>query len=273
VGFTNNKWQKKGEKPMLIPDITITGIQIVNRFHGTRTFFEAKKRSVHTIGYQISGSYDHTFPNHKLMIKEDSFIFLNANEPYKVKTNEAGISISFHFTCEEENLPSSFILDCKNEPSIKTMFEKAYHDWNKADDLRRCRTFSNLYSIITKINHLHERKYMSVDQRKRIKEITQYINENLDKPISVVQLAETLDISERRLRAIFQQELHISPLDYIISQRMNTACQYLKTRAYSIADIAELCGFKDTYYFSKCFKQHIGVSPKCYQDNIYITER
>lgn len=257
---------------MRIPDITVTNILIVNRYRGTRPTWSATKRPVHTLCYQLSGVYDHSFPNKTLTFREDTLVFLNANEPYNVTTREVGVSISFHFTCLEDDLPESFAFDCKNEPAIKALFEKAYHDWNKTDEAHRYQAFANLYQAILKVNQIFNKKYASASTRKVLENALMYINENLSSPITVIDISEAAGVGERQLRKIFNQQLHTTPSEYLLSRRINLACSYLKTRAYSLQEIAEMVGFQDKYYFSRCFKRILGVSPRKYQNNTYIGE-
>ena len=51
---------------------------------------------------------------------------------------------------------------------------------------------------------------------------------------------------------------------YIIQKKINYACELLLLGRYSINQIAELCNFSDVYYFSKQFKEQMGVSPTEY---------
>ena len=257
---------------MQIPDLTVKNILVVNRFRGTRPTWSAAKRPVHTLCYQLSGVYDHIFPNKTLTFQEDTLVFLNANEPYDVVTRKVGVSISFHFTCFEEALPESFAFDCKNEPAIKALFEKAYHDWNKTDETHRYQAFTNLYKAILKVNQYCNKKYASVTTRKTLENVLLYINENLSSPITLANMADAAGVGERQLRKIFNQQLHTTPSEYLFSRRINLACNYLKTRAYSLQEIAEMVGFEDKYYFSRCFKRAIGVSPREYQESTYIGE-
>lgn len=53
-----------------------------------------------------------------------------------------------------------------------------------------------------------------------------------------------------------------SPLEYFTSTRMKTAERMLTLWAdgYTIAEIAEMCGFGNALYFSRVFKKHYGGS-------------
>ncbi len=66
------------------------------------------------------------------------------------------------------------------------------------------------------------------------------------------------------LRKLFQKEMGLTPLRYMIDLRMKKAGGMLTaawTREYSVAEVAENCGFSDALYFSRVFKKYYGCSP------------
>ncbi len=66
------------------------------------------------------------------------------------------------------------------------------------------------------------------------------------------------------LRKLFQKEMGLTPLKYMMDLRMKRAGNMLGavwTREYSVAEVAENCGFSDALYFSRVFKKYYGCSP------------
>ncbi|MBQ8817570.1 MAG: helix-turn-helix domain-containing protein [Clostridia bacterium] len=67
-------------------------------------------------------------------------------------------------------------------------------------------------------------------------------------------------------RRCFREELGCTPHEYLISLRMTLAKKMLKYEAsLNVEVVAYNCGFRDSFYFSRAFKQHIGVSPREYR--------
>ena len=57
-----------------------------------------------------------------------------------------------------------------------------------------------------------------------------------------------------------------TPKEYIRDMRMASAAELLRQgRAVNISEVAYEVGFSDPLYFSRCFKQHFGVTPSKYQ--------
>ena len=53
----------------------------------------------------------------------------------------------------------------------------------------------------------------------------------------------------------------ISPFDYILQVRMETANNYLLNTDYSIQKIAELSGYSNYSHFTRAFTKYYGLSP------------
>jgi len=71
-------------------------------------------------------------------------------------------------------------------------------------------------------------------------------------------------------RRCFKTVTGITPLAYITKLRINQAKILLEQSSFiSIANIASNCGFCDSFYFSTCFKRHIGKSPSEYRKSYF----
>ena len=69
------------------------------------------------------------------------------------------------------------------------------------------------------------------------------------------------------LRKLFKKEMGVSPLEYMTSLRMKSAETLLTamwTNEYTISEIAQMCGYENSLYFSRVFKKHFGCAPSNY---------
>jgi len=95
-----------------------------------------------------------------------------------------------------------------------------------------------------------------------------YIEEKfLTENISCEHLAELCGISYSYFQRIFSQKYGISPKRYIIQLKVNYASDLLKSGEYSVSQTAEMSGFDDLYFFSRQFKEYVGMSPQKYKNN------
>lgn len=91
--------------------------------------------------------------------------------------------------------------------------------------------------------------------------IKDYVKNNIDKKITLTELSYSLHCSTVTLTKHFKDEFGITIMDYVLQKRMHLAIKMLKEGSLSVHEIAEKCGFTDSEYFSRCFKNYYGMSP------------
>ncbi len=100
-----------------------------------------------------------------------------------------------------------------------------------------------------------------------------YIKENFTQnDLTLNLIAEQLHISQSYLTRIIKQKTGISFTDYLNKLRINMAIKLLldKDRDYTINDIANMVGYSSQHYFSRAFKNYIGLSPNQYRNQNLI---
>ena len=105
--------------------------------------------------------------------------------------------------------------------------------------------------------------------------VQRYIVNNIDKKISLADLADLTGLEVSYLCRLFKRECHMTINDYIQKQRINEAKWMLESSSNSIIDISHLLGFSSQSYFCSVFKKLVGVSPAKYRLNHghYYTSR
>jgi len=81
-------------------------------------------------------------------------------------------------------------------------------------------------------------------------------------PLRIQAVAERLGVSRRKLEMAFQQQVGQSPYDYLVTQRLDRACQLLSQSNLRIGEIAEATGFGDMRTLGTYFRRRIGMSPR-----------
>lgn len=89
----------------------------------------------------------------------------------------------------------------------------------------------------------------------------EFIHENFDKNISVLDIAEASNISEGHLRKCFKNELNFTVVEYLTDYRIRKAKKMMKTGEYKVTEIYEKIGFTSSQYFSYVFKKMEGMTP------------
>ena len=89
-----------------------------------------------------------------------------------------------------------------------------------------------------------------------------YMKENIEKPISLKQLANYTGYSPSHFSLLFKQQTGSSPLMYLNLLRIQAACEWLLQTDMKINQICHKVGIDDQYYFSRLFRQQMGMSPR-----------
>lgn len=91
--------------------------------------------------------------------------------------------------------------------------------------------------------------------------ILNYINNNLQLPITVVELAEICNYSPDHFSKLFKQVYKSNPNKFIQEKRIERSQLLLLTTNDSLNEIAEKVGLNNISYFSRLFKKHTGKTP------------
>ena len=93
-----------------------------------------------------------------------------------------------------------------------------------------------------------------------------FMKENLDKNLSLADLAHNANYSKSYYCRIFKNKTGWPPIAYYNHLKIQKACQLLDNTDLRINQIAYKLGFKDPYYFSRMFKKIMNLPPKYYRD-------
>ena len=103
-----------------------------------------------------------------------------------------------------------------------------------------------------------------------VKQIIQYIEENLRSALSVKEIAAALYTSESRIQKAFKTEVGTPLGRYITDRLFFLAEEQLRITNRSIKVISEELGFCDSFYFSRLFTKRYGISPSRYRKQFNV---
>ena len=106
-----------------------------------------------------------------------------------------------------------------------------------------------------------EQQSEAKDSDEKMKAMMRYIHDHYPDTISVHQLAWEAHISKRTCFRLFQDNLHMTPVEYMQSYRLRMACQMLAKGTASVTEISGRCGLGSTSYFGKVFREKFGCTP------------
>lgn len=102
----------------------------------------------------------------------------------------------------------------------------------------------------------------STDERARaIEGLCTRIAETPSATWRVAQMARSFHLSADHFTRVFRQIKGVSPREFILRARIDSARRLLLSSSHSVTRIAALTGFGDIYHFSRQFKLRTGRSP------------
>jgi len=103
------------------------------------------------------------------------------------------------------------------------------------------------------------------DPKNPITPVVEFIRMNLKENISLKNLSDKACMSSTSFYRFFKRELGMSPIEFIIKEKMKCAKKLLKNPSIHINEVCYLSGFEDCNYFIRLFKKYEGITPKQYQ--------
>lgn len=100
----------------------------------------------------------------------------------------------------------------------------------------------------------------------RYKTLVSYMEQNLSQTVTLEDLAGELSCSVQYMCRLFKEIAGTSPMQYLISRRIEHACALLSGTSDSILEISLDCGFPNVSYFIRKFRQLRGCTPKEYRN-------
>jgi AraC family transcriptional regulator len=97
--------------------------------------------------------------------------------------------------------------------------------------------------------------------KKQVQRAIDYIRENLDSDLSLLEIARASEVSVSHLKALFKESTGMAVHRFVIQSRVETALELLLNGRLSIAEVAARTGFSDQSHLSRCMRRVLGVSP------------
>lgn len=130
-------------------------------------------------------------------------------------------------------------------------------------------SLANLLAVHLLKNYLnHKLKVPSLERGlspKKLDLVLQYIEANLDRKITLSELANIAGVGKFYFCRLFKSSLGLTPYQYVIQQRVARAKKLLTRSNIPICDIALDCGFSSQSHLAKHFRSMVKASPMSYR--------
>jgi two-component system response regulator YesN len=107
----------------------------------------------------------------------------------------------------------------------------------------------------------------AASQEELVRTVQEYLRANFTEEVSLGELAERFHVNPPYLSRLFKRQVGAAPARYLRDLRISLARKLLdERRDLEVKEIGVLAGYSDQGYFSRIFKQSVGVSPQEYRE-------
>jgi AraC family transcriptional regulator len=98
--------------------------------------------------------------------------------------------------------------------------------------------------------------------------LTHYIEEHIDRNISLAELAELVQLSPFHFSRRFRSEFRCAPYAYVIKRRLEHAGRMLRRSNVPLKVVAASCGFSDQSHMTRLFRRAYHMTPGRYRSEM-----
>ncbi len=233
------------------------------------------------IAYITKGTLVMELYNEITEVKEGSILVLFRHLPIKLSsyknsehshiTVQAEFDYSFKLIedislfDDEDGIILPFVIPpCEyTEEIVKDLNYILYSSANGSNELVRSLKFC---SIMSRIDEYARKNlnYKNDANEKISRKVIQYVDENIDKSITLDDIALKFHKSPNYINASFKKARGMTIKHYVNSEKMNRICGMMHKDKFSFKEACEKVGISDISYGYRLFKKYTGITPKKY---------
>ena len=204
-------------------------------------------------------------------LKKHDVFLIPKGVPYTIRMIESCRHYTINFQIEESILSTPGCPAFLKEPfsQIRTdketrfdyFFDTIASAWKYKPPFYMMQCMSYLYRIFfafaTEYNSLAPQPY----NQPQIFKVANYIDEHWNENLTAEELAAMCNMGVSYFRHQFKKTFGLTPAEYRNDRVLKNAKEFLVSGYFTVAEVAQKCGFTDPNYFSRFFKKHTGYAP------------
>lgn len=211
----------------------------------------------------------------KIVTAPHACIIYKPNTPQCYSFNEKSTQDWFRFEGDIDAIMEKYGLECntiyypENYSFISSLTRKMELEFTcqskYSDDI--CEAYLNEFFILLSREVSVKTEASNINQatRTQLIQLRRQIQREYSKPWTIDDMASLINLSPSYLHAIYKQFFGVSPLNDLISVRIERACLMLSGTKKSNAEIAANLGYNTTSHFMRQFSKKMGMSPREYR--------
>lgn len=207
--------------------------------------------------------------NHETVtVKKGQCLIINSNELHYAA---GGQNRYFCIILTPSFLPKDNVIFKRivEDDIISKLINQMVNEYISEDELTEFTLMGYAHLILSELYKKHIYKKLeklslnAYSQRTvALNETIKYIHDNYMNELTLDSLAKRLYVTPEHLCRSFKKGTGKTVIEYINNVRIKKAKELLSTTDISITEIAYICGFNDSNYFSRKFKETTGLTPR-----------
>lgn len=228
--------------------------------------FNTHQHSKGQLSYVEDGVAYVTINQRQLVVPAKHFIWIPKNTPHKLKVSHSATQLHSIYFPENIKIKDSFYKHFGIYPANDLIISliRFTERWNEEYVTNKTifyELIKGLYHILSDVKSSKISIMLPVSEHPQIQKITQFIQENYGKNLTVELMTNNFNMSERTFSRWFKKELGITFIQYLKSVRMMQAIEFLLKTNLSISEISNKVGYDSLPSFSTIFYKYTGKRP------------
>ncbi len=217
----------------------------------------------------IKGDLDYAIENRVYTLTPRSLLIIKPGEHHHVKKISPVPYERFVFRFPVSFIPEILTSPLENKKNLysiedRKLLAKFFHFDDFANDFNGERLkqafISGLIVLLIYLSELKTNESDSIILDNKVNQILNYINDNLNRNITINDLCKNFYISKSNLYKIFHDSIKVPIMRYVNNKRIMYAQELIK-EGYTLIEVSEKLGFNDYSTFYRNYTKIIGYPP------------
>lgn len=217
----------------------------------------------------VKGDFRLQYTYEEYAIVPDNLYLIPPYAPFLVRSITPSTHYWIHFFSDElghiQGLGEPFRLPVATG-TLRPLFREIVRGFSFARTISEVfevkhKVISVLTILLEKLADGHGLRFSS----DRFSHITDYIDNNLERPLEIAELRAMTSLSGPEFSAQFRRAMGVPPKQYLSIRRISKAKMLLLRTQDPIKEIALRTGFENEFFFFRIFKKYTGLTPTQYR--------
>lgn len=226
--------------------------------------------------YALGGHTRVTVEGQNYETEQGSLVLVPPETVHSITSLDTSCCLDLKFSCSEAlsariiGLPRYLrAVDDHANSLIRNIFEEAVGQEPDYDEIINLRLYELLIRLLRQQSGKEAGQaaagcFLSAPRQESIRRALRIVEEELETPLRVADLAERCGYSENYFRQVFRQSVGMMPNAYINQRKIAKAKELMLYSEQNVTQIAEKLGYQSIHYFSRLFKKVSGITPTDY---------